>query len=101
MPATTFKTFTSDRGKEFACFREVEDLGIDFYFAAPYSSWQRGCNENANGLLREYFPKGTDFALVSNENLYASLDELNSRPRKVLGFATPYEAFQAELEKAM
>lgn len=101
IPRKAFKTFTSNRGKEFACFRAVEELGVDFYFSDAYSSWQRGSNENSNGLLREYYPKGTDFALVTNENLFSSLDELNSRPRKVLGFTTPYEAFQVELEKAM
>lgn len=56
-PKEALKTFTSDRGKEFACYPLVENLGISFFFADAYSSWQRGSNENANGLLREYFPK--------------------------------------------
>ena len=57
LPKEALKRFTSDRGKEFACYDEVEKLAIDFYFAAPYSAWQRGSNENSNGLLREYYPK--------------------------------------------
>lgn len=58
LPKDVFKSFTSDRGKEFACYSDVEsDLGIDFYFADPYSAWQRGTNENSNGLLREFYPK--------------------------------------------
>ena len=65
LPKGCFKSFTSDRGKEFGCYRQVEDeLGIDFYFADPYSAWQRGTNENSNGLLREFYPKKTDLALV-------------------------------------
>ena len=60
IPKVAFKTFTSDRGKEFSCWEEVEKMGIDFYFADPYCSWQRGCNENSNGLLREFYPKKTD-----------------------------------------
>ena len=54
IPKEAFKTFTSDRGKEFSCWKKVEEMGIDFYFADPYCSWQRGCNENSNGLLREF-----------------------------------------------
>ena len=54
IPKEAFKTFTSDRGKEFSCWKKVEEMGIDFYFADPYRSWQRGCNENSNGLLREF-----------------------------------------------
>ena len=57
IPKGAFKTFASDRGKEFSCWEEVEKMGIDFYFADPYCSWQRGCNENSNGLLREFYPK--------------------------------------------
>ena len=65
-PKEALKTFTSDRGKEFACYPLVENLGISFFFADAYSSWQRGSNENANGLLREYFPKKTDLAAISD-----------------------------------
>jgi IS30 family transposase len=63
-PSHTFQTATADRGKEFACYKSLEAIhGVQVYFADPYSSWQRGSNENANGLLREFFPKGTDFAM--------------------------------------
>ena len=54
IPKEAFKTFTSDRGKEISCWKKVEEMGIDFYFVDPYCSWQRGCNENSNGLLREF-----------------------------------------------
>jgi IS30 family transposase len=68
-PKGTFQTATVDRGKEFACYEALEKhFGVEVYFADPYSSWQRGTNENANGLLREFFPKGTDLAKVSGKN---------------------------------
>ncbi|MET3208330.1 UNVERIFIED_CONTAM: IS30 family transposase [Paenibacillus sp. PvR008] len=66
-------------------------------FADPYSSWQRGSNENANGLLREFFPKGTDFAQVTDESLHHALDLINHRPRKCLGWRTAHEFFSEEL----
>ena len=70
LPKEAFKSFTSDRGKEFACYSDVEkSMKIDFYFADPYSAWQRGTNENSNGLLREFYPKKTDLALVSDFDL--------------------------------
>ena len=97
-PAFAFKTFTSDRGKEFACFVDIEKHGIDFYCADAYSAWQRGTNENTNGLLRQYFPKRTDLAQVTDFELYNVLVELNNRPRKCLDFMTPSEKFQAELD---
>ncbi|WP_042228397.1 IS30 family transposase, partial [Paenibacillus popilliae] len=65
-PSKAFQTATADRGKEFACYASLEAThGVQVYFADPYSSWQRGSNENANGLLREFFPKGTDFAQIT------------------------------------
>ena len=68
-PKDTFKTYTVDRGKEFACYSKVEaDLKVPVYFADAYSSWQRGSNENANGLLREYFPKKTDLATITEKS---------------------------------
>ena len=86
------KTMTLDRGMEFAGFAEVEGaVGVVTYFAMPHHPWQRGTNENTNGLLREYFPKGTDFGGVTDEEVRAVYDELNRRPRKCLGFRTPYE----------
>ena len=97
LPKKSLKSFTSDRGKEFACYDEVEKLGIDFYFADPYSAWQRGSNENSNGLLREYYPKKTDLAEISIEELIENLMELNNRPRKCLNYRTPFELFLHEL----
>lgn len=96
-PKDLLKSFTSDRGKEFACYPLVENLGIDFYFADAYSSWQRGSNENSNGLLREYFPKKTDLALISDEDLFSALFAINHRPRKCLGYRTSFEALLSEL----
>lgn len=97
-PKEALKTFTSDRGKEFACYPLVEDLGIPFYFADPYSSWQRGSNENTNGLLREYFPKKTDLAAISDEDLNKALGDINHRPRKCLAYRTAVEALLNEVE---
>ena len=97
-PKEALKTFTSDRGKEFACYPLVEDLGIPFYFADPYSSWQRGSNENTNGLLGEYFPKKTDLATISEENLNKALGDINHRPRKCLAYRTAFEALLNEFE---
>ncbi|GED71792.1 IS30 family transposase [Brevibacillus reuszeri] len=97
-PKGTFQTATVDRGKEFACYERLEsahDLAI--YFADPYSSWQRGTNENANGLLREFFPKGIDFAEVSEEELAQALGLMNNRPRKYLGWKTAHESFMEAL----
>ncbi|MDN8591243.1 IS30 family transposase [Paenibacillus sp. 11B] len=97
-PTGTFLTATADRGKEFACYTNLEtshDLHV--YFADPYSSWQRGSNENANGLLREFFPKGTDLAQVEDEDLAGSLDLINHRPRKCLGWRTAHESITEEL----
>ncbi|MGE6576924.1 IS30 family transposase, partial [Paenibacillus xylanexedens] len=97
-PTGTFLTTTADRGKEFACYANLETThGLHVYFADPYSSWQRGSNENGNGLLREFHPKGTDFAQVEDENLVHSLDLINNRPRKCLGWKTAHESFTEEL----
>ena len=87
-------TITSDNGIEFTRHETVAKmLDADFYFADPYSSWQRGTNENTNGLVRQYFPKRTDFADVTAEAIRDVADRLNNRPRKVLGFRTPSEVF--------
>lgn len=94
---SALKSFTSDRGKEFACYKEIEKMGIDFYFADPYSAWQRGTNENSNGLLRQYYPKKTDLAKIDVEELIKNLMELNNRPRKCLDYQTPFEVFMHEL----
>lgn len=87
-------TLTADNGKEFAGHQAVaRALQADFYFATPYHSWERGLNEHTNGLVRQYFPKGTDFREVSPAQVQAVEDRLNHRPRKVLGYRTPAEVF--------
>lgn len=84
------KTNTSDNGKEFAYHNKVSKaLDCKFYFARPYHSWERGTNENTNGLIRQYFPKGTRFEDISDEQIQKIEDKLNSRPRKRLGFKSP------------
>lgn len=86
------KSFTVDNGKEFAAHKELaEGTGMMVYFCDPYSPWQRGSNENTNGLLRQYFPKGSSFADVSDERLQEVVDLINNRPRKRLGFRSPAE----------
>ncbi len=86
LPKGTIKTATTDRGKEFSCYKVLEkDLKIDVYFADAYSSWQRGSNENGNGLLREFFPKQTNFDEISPEELTEALNYIHNRPRKCLG----------------
>ena len=97
-PAGTVRTMTADRGKEFACYAKVEKLGIAFYFADAYSAWQRGSNENSNGLSREFFPKRTDFSRVSDSDIFQAFMLLNHRPRKCLQFKTPFEALLHELK---
>jgi IS30 family transposase len=85
-------TMTSDHGKEFANHEQIAAmLNLKFYFAHPYAAWERGTNENTNGLLRQYFPKKSDFTSVSNKKLELVMSKLNSRPRKSLRFKTPLE----------
>ena len=88
-------TITPDRGAEFEGWQtiEAELPGIAFYFPPPYRPQDRGTNENTNGLLREYFPKGTDFMEYTDEYIQSKVDELNHRPRKCLGYRTPYEVY--------
>lgn len=98
LPKGAFKTGTTDRGKEFACHTAIQvQLGLTLYFADAYSSWQRGSNENSNGLLREFYPKKTDLALVSQEELTYNLFLINSRPRKCLGWKSPIQVFLHEV----
>ena len=97
LPLEALKTFTSDRGKEFACYEDVEKRGINFYFADAYSAWQRGSNENSNGLLREYYTKKTDLSKISINELIKNLMELNTRPSKCLEYQTPFDLFMHEL----
>lgn len=97
-PQGAFQTATTDRGKEFACYTALENIhDIKVYFADPYSSWQRGSNENANGLLREFFPKGHDFVAVTDEELAEAIRLINNRPRKCLNWKSAHEAFMDEL----
>jgi IS30 family transposase len=87
-------TLTSDNGKEFATHGEISrNLETDFYFCHPYHSWERGLNENTNGLVRQYFPKGTDFATITPEDVQRVEDLLNNRPRKALNYHSPNEVF--------
>jgi IS30 family transposase len=88
------KTITSDNGKEFAAHQMIsKELLIDFFFAHPYSAWERGTNENANGLVRQYLPKDRDLSTVSAQEENMIMDRLNLRPRKCLAFRTPFEVF--------
>ena len=94
IPKQFAKTLTYDRGKEMAQHKLfTEETKIQVYFADPYSPWQRGTNENTNGLIRQYFPKGTDFHQVPLAEIREAERRLNSRPRKVLKFYTPSEKF--------
>jgi len=87
-------TITSDNGREFAAHEAIaEALAADFYFAHPYHSWERGLNENTNGLVRQYFPKGSDFTMITDEQVQAVAERLNERPRKTLGYQTPNHVF--------
>jgi IS30 family transposase len=94
IPRKFKKTLTYDRGLEMAehkLFTKETKIGV--YFADPYSPWQRGTNENTNGLIRQYFPKGTDFNAVALNSIREAERRLNTRPRRVLGFHTPVEKF--------
>lgn len=87
-------SMTADNGREFALHKLIaQALKTRFYFAHPYAAWERGTNENANGLLRQYLPKGTDLAAVCSATLRFIMNRLNHRPRKCLGWRTPYEVF--------
>jgi IS30 family transposase len=91
LPAWFAKTLTWDRGSELTQHKRVTAAGLQVYFADPHSPWQRGSNENINGLLREYLPKGTDLSTTTPAQLQAIADELNDRPRKRFGYHTPRE----------
>jgi len=87
-------TITSDNGREFAGHESIaKQLRADFYFAHPYASWERGSNENTNGLIRQYFPKNRDFTTITQQEIDTAMHRLNNRPRKRLGFLTPSQVF--------
>lgn len=93
-PSDQVKTITFDRGKEFSGYEEIETaLNCKIYFCDPYCPWQKGTNENLNGLLREFYPKGMDLSSVTEEDLKEKTALLNNRPRKCLDYQTPAEIF--------
>ena len=88
------QALTYDNGKEFAQHQKIaRELDACGYFAHPYHSWERGLNENANGLIRQYFPKGKDLSEITSAEVQTVMDKLNNRPRKCLGFRTPNQVF--------
>ena len=91
-------SITPDRGREFAEHAEVAKAldGVQFCFPKPQRPWDRGTDENTNGLLREYFPKGEDLSKYSDEYIQSKADELNKRPGKCLGYLTPYEVYYSK-----
>jgi transposase, IS30 family len=96
--ASHVHTLTTDNGKEFAQHERVaESLQADCFFAHPYASWERGANENMNGLIRQFFPKKMTFDSITSQDINFAMDRLNHRPRKCLGFKTPHEIFMKQL----
>lgn len=94
-------TITSDNGKEFACHLDIaKALGVEYYFAHPYHSWERGANENMNGLIRQYLPKKESFKGISPQKVRWIQDKLNNRPRKRLAFMTPLEYICMQVKQA-
>ncbi|EMY3484190.1 IS30 family transposase [Flavobacterium psychrophilum] len=100
LPKMFLKSMTYDNGMEMANHKWLtQKTGMKVYFANPYSSWERGTNENTNGLIRRFFPKGTDFNTISLQQLINAQNSLNNRPRKVLGYLTPNEMIKQEMTK--
>ena len=98
LPAQMRLTMTYDNGKEMSEHKLfTKNTQVVVYFCHPHSPWERGTCENTNGLIRQYFPKGTDFTQVSEAELKAAQHQLNERPRKILGFKTPKEALAEEI----
>ena len=99
-PDLPLKTMTNDNGIEFCGFTKLEKvLDAPIYFTHPYCSWERSTNENTNGLIREFFPKGSSMSQVSDQEVQTAEDLLNTRPRKVLGFRTPREILHSVKSK--
>ncbi len=95
---TSLKTITADNGKEFADHKKIsKELGIDFYFARPYHSWERGANENLNGLIRQFIPKKTDFSLLDDAFIQEVESKLNNRPRKRYDYFSPQDMFNQKV----
>ncbi len=102
LPKGAVKTITCDRGSEFSEWRQIEkELNCDMYFADPYCAWQKGTNENLNGLLREFYPKGRNLSRVSPQTLKKNLALINARPKKVLNFQKPVDLFNASIQKLL
>lgn len=98
IPPPFRKTLTHDNGREICCHKAItEELGITVYCARPYHAWERGLNENTNGLLRDFFPKGTDFRTVTQEELDHAVELINNRPRQSLNYRTAAEVLQSEI----
>lgn len=99
---TPLESITSDNGKEFAAHRDISQaLSVDFYFAHPYAAWERGTNENTNGLIRQYLPKNRRLNNISFQEEIKIMDRLNLRPRKCLDFRSPFEVFFAHPSVAL
>ena len=96
LPTVLRRTLTLDNGKEIAQHEEISrDSQLDVFFAEPHKPWQRGSNEHTNGLLRQYYPKGTNFRSISRHHLARTTTELNNRPPKRLNYQTPKEVFHS------
>jgi IS30 family transposase len=93
------QALVTDNGREFTQHERIAaTLDADFFFAHPYSSWERGANENMNGLIRQLFPKKIAFELISTKDVELAVLRLNHRPRKCLGYRTPHEVFMEQLQ---